>query len=177
WDQVARIAMPWFVFLVAKPRFVRLRVTASWVCHRPWPHAMGFDERRERVRLLSATSASGLERCAMSVETKQPDPPILSPAQSEAVPTWRAAYSDRTSALMALFCQLAHVPFVAPPPRGARKIETGAARKKAGGTPLGRRLSLGGGLQQGRGSGLPCGPGWPFRGSRLPRLGAPGLAH
>ena len=33
--------------------------------------------------------------------------------QSEAVPTLRAAYSDRTSALMALFCELAHDTFVA----------------------------------------------------------------
>jgi hypothetical protein len=71
----------------------------------------------------------------MSVDAEQPrhDPPVLSPVQSEAVPTWRAAYSDRTSALMAAFCELAHVPFVAappPPPRGAPKIERGAGREK-----------------------------------------------
>jgi hypothetical protein len=64
----------------------------------------------------------------MSVETGQPqdDAPVLLPAQSEAVPTWRAAYSDRTSALMAAFCQLAYVPFGAappPPPPGAPRIE------------------------------------------------------
>ena len=69
----------------------------------------------------------------MSVETKQPDPPVLSPAQSEAVPTWRAAYSDRTSALMAAFCQIARVPLAAvspAPPPGSPKTERGGGRKK-----------------------------------------------
>ena len=60
----------------------------------------------------TATAKSRLEGYAMSVDTGESlDPPVLSPAQSDAVPTWRAAYSDRTSALMAAFCQLAYVPF------------------------------------------------------------------
>jgi Lipase (class 3) len=49
----------------------------------------------------------------MSANAKRHWPPALSPTQSEAVPAWRAAYSDRTSALMALFCELAHDTFVA----------------------------------------------------------------
>ncbi|WP_439399991.1 lipase family protein (plasmid) [Bradyrhizobium sp. PMVTL-01] len=49
----------------------------------------------------------------MSAHPKQHWPPDLSPRQSEAVPTLRAAYSDRISALMALFCELAHDTFVA----------------------------------------------------------------
>ncbi|MGB6398502.1 MAG: hypothetical protein WBF73_22870, partial [Bradyrhizobium sp.] len=49
----------------------------------------------------------------MSAKAKRHWPPSLSPMQSEAVPSWRAAYSDRTSALMALFCELAHDTFVA----------------------------------------------------------------
>ena len=38
-------------------------------------------------------------------------PPPLTPGDAESIPTWRAAYSDRTSALMATFSQLAYVPF------------------------------------------------------------------
>jgi triacylglycerol lipase len=49
----------------------------------------------------------------MSANAKRHWPPALSPTQSEAVPAWRAAYSDHTSALMALFCELAHDTFVA----------------------------------------------------------------
>ncbi len=64
----------------------------------------------------------------MSIGTEQPwdHPPDLSPTQSDAVPTRRAAYSDRTSALMAAFCQLAHLPFEPAQPApssGAPKIE------------------------------------------------------
>jgi triacylglycerol lipase len=69
----------------------------------------------------------------MSVDMERPDPPVLSPTQSEAVPTWRAAYSDRTSALMAHFCELARVPLAAAspaPPPGSPKIEREAGRKK-----------------------------------------------
>jgi triacylglycerol lipase len=71
---------------------------------------------------------------SMSVEPVPPqnDPPVLSPAQSEAVPTWRAAYSDRTSALMAAFSQLAYVPFPAatpPPSPGAPKVEKEEGRE------------------------------------------------
>ena len=49
----------------------------------------------------------------MPANAKQHWPPGLSPMQSEAVPSSRAAYSDRTSALMALCCELAHDTFVA----------------------------------------------------------------
>jgi hypothetical protein len=40
----------------------------------------------------------------MSAIAKRHWPPALSPSQSEAVLARRAAYSDRSSALMALFC-------------------------------------------------------------------------
>ncbi len=71
----------------------------------------------------------------MSVDTEKPhdDLPILSPEQSEAVPTWRAAYSDCTSALMAAYCQLAYVPYEpAPPPPapGAPKMEREGGREE-----------------------------------------------
>ena len=49
----------------------------------------------------------------MCAKPKQYWPPPLTAMQSDVVPTWRAAYSDRTSALMALFCELAHDTFVA----------------------------------------------------------------
>lgn len=38
------------------------------------------------------------------------EPPVLTPAGASAAPTWRAAYSDRTAALMAAFSQLAYEP-------------------------------------------------------------------
>jgi triacylglycerol lipase len=38
-------------------------------------------------------------------------PPHLTPTEAENLPTWRAAYSDRTSALMAAFSELAYLPF------------------------------------------------------------------
>ena len=41
-----------------------------------------------------------------------PAPPPLSREFAHAVPTWRAAYSDRTAAMMAHFAWLAYVPFV-----------------------------------------------------------------
>ena len=40
-----------------------------------------------------------------------PPPPAISAALAESLPTWRAAYSDRTCALMAAFCELAYIPF------------------------------------------------------------------
>lgn len=48
----------------------------------------------------------------MSADANPPWPPGLSPTQSDIIPTWRAAYSDRTSALMAHFCELARHAFV-----------------------------------------------------------------
>ena len=60
--------------------------------------------------------------------TKGPqDPPALTPADAEAIPTWRAAYSDRTSALMASFSQLAYLPFLDNAPEPA----PGEPRRKA----------------------------------------------
>jgi len=38
-----------------------------------------------------------------------PPPPMLGPADAHALPTWRAAYSDRTAALMAAFSELAYL--------------------------------------------------------------------
>jgi hypothetical protein len=69
------------------------------------------------------------------------DPPTLSPKQSETIPTWRAAYSDRTSALMAAFSQLAYLPYEAvssPPASGAPKME-----KRTGREELERHLGAG----------------------------------
>jgi triacylglycerol lipase len=78
----------------------------------------------------------------MSANAKWDWPPGLSPTQSEAVPTWRAAYSDRTSALMALFCELAHDTFVADqPPADHAGAPTVAG--KAGRNELKRRLEAG----------------------------------
>jgi hypothetical protein len=52
-------------------------------------------------------------KAGISANAKQHWPGSLSPIQSEAVPSSRAAYSDCTSALMALFRELAHATFVA----------------------------------------------------------------
>ena len=38
-----------------------------------------------------------------------PPPPILGPGDAHALPTWRAAYSDRTAAMMAAFSELAYL--------------------------------------------------------------------
>jgi hypothetical protein len=38
--------------------------------------------------------------------------PKLAPADAQSLPTWRAAYADRTAWLMAVFSQLAYIPFV-----------------------------------------------------------------
>ncbi|MGH7025477.1 MAG: lipase family protein [Caulobacteraceae bacterium] len=40
-----------------------------------------------------------------------PPLPSLTPADAKALPTWRAAYSDRTAAMMATFSWLAYLPF------------------------------------------------------------------
>jgi lipase (class 3) len=78
----------------------------------------------------------------MSADPKQHWPPDLSPTQSDALPTWRAAYSDRTSALMALFCELAHDAFVAD--RGiADPAETPPFAAQARRNELKRRLEAG----------------------------------
>jgi hypothetical protein len=70
----------------------------------------------------------------MSTNAKQHWPPGLSPTQSEAVPSLRPAYSDRTSAMMALFCELAHDTFVADQSpadqAGAPTVAGGAGRKE-----------------------------------------------
>jgi hypothetical protein len=56
--------------------------------------------------------ASGL---ALDSQSKSPaderDPPRLSATEICNLPTWRAAYSDRTCSVMALFAQLAYLPF------------------------------------------------------------------
>ena len=71
------------------------------------------------------------------------DPPVLSASYAHAVPTWRAAYSDRTAAMMAAFSQLAYAPFqnvVAPEGQPRPEIDGGrqllAEHLKAGGFEL-----------------------------------------
>jgi hypothetical protein len=63
---------------------------------------------------------------------KEPNsPPYLSESYAHAIPTWRAAYSDRTAAMMAAFSQLAYVPFVddqPPPAKGQPKREVEGGR-------------------------------------------------
>jgi triacylglycerol lipase len=76
-----------------------------------------------------------LQEHDMSADTTQaqPDPPNLSPVQSEMIPTWRAAYSDHTSALMARFCWFAHLLFEPTrhvPGSGAPDIQAPGGRKK-----------------------------------------------
>ena len=79
----------------------------------------------------------------MFANAKRHWPPALSPTQSEAVPTW-PAYSDRTSALMAHFCELAHDTFVADqaPPEDHAGAPT--VPGEAGRNELKRRLEAGG---------------------------------
>jgi Lipase (class 3) len=79
----------------------------------------------------------------MSANAKRHWPPALSPTQSEAVPTW-PAYSDRTSALMAHFCEFAHDTFVADqaPPEDHAGAPT--VPGEAGRNELKRRLEAGG---------------------------------
>ena len=70
------------------------------------------------------------------------DPPPLDPVDAVLLPTWRAAYSDRTSSLMATFAQLAYIPFVdvqPPPDQGQPKLE-----KPDGRDQLAAALALGG---------------------------------
>ena len=81
-------------------------------------------------------------RTHVSANAKRHWPPGLSPTKSEAVPTWRAAYSDRTSALMALFCELARDTFVSnqvPADQAGAPTIAGAA----GRSELKRRLEAG----------------------------------
>src|SRR5215469_3711503 len=77
----------------------------------------------------------------MSANAKRHWPPALSPAQSEVIP-WRAAYSDRTSALMALFCELAHDAFVSDRPP-LDQAGTPELSEEAGRNELKRRLEAG----------------------------------
>lgn len=59
-------------------------------------------------------------------------PPHLTPAEADSAPTWRAAYSDRTSALMAAFSELAYLPFEegagGPPQPGQPRAEREGGR-------------------------------------------------
>jgi hypothetical protein len=60
------------------------------------------------------------------------DPPMLTEAYAHAVPTWRAAYADRTAAMLAAFSQLAYVPFAddqPPPAKGQPKLEVPGGRE------------------------------------------------
>jgi triacylglycerol lipase len=71
-------------------------------------------------------------------------PPPLSEVDAASAPTWRAAYADRTSALMATFSQLAYVPFeVDQPAPVARQPK---AERPDGRQDLAQRLA-GGGFQ------------------------------
>ncbi len=79
----------------------------------------------------------------MSASAKHHCPPSLLPKQSEALPTWRAAYSDRTSALMALFCELAHDTFVADQTFADRSGAPLVVVPEAGRKELKRRLEAG----------------------------------
>jgi hypothetical protein len=103
----------------------------------------------------------------MSANATQPWPPDLSPTQSEAIPTWRAAYSDRTSALMALFCELAHHMFVA---------DQAPADQEAGRKELERRLQAGSfRLIRVFKSSVPRSPGRTFCGSCVSRQRGKGV--
>ena len=61
------------------------------------------------------------------------EPPVLTSADAHALPTWRAAYSDRTAAMMAAFAQLAYVPFTneKPSPGGVRPETPGGRERLA----------------------------------------------
>jgi triacylglycerol lipase len=48
----------------------------------------------------------------MPYSTPASAPPKLTMADAQSLPTWRAAYSDRTAWLMAVFSELAYVPFI-----------------------------------------------------------------
>jgi hypothetical protein len=69
-------------------------------------------------------------------------PPAITPDLARDIPTWRAAYSDRTSALMAAFCQLAYISFdpSAPSAAGAPPPADAAANR----AELEQRLAEGG---------------------------------
>jgi triacylglycerol lipase len=74
--------------------------------------------------------------------TSPQDPPVLAPALASQIPTWRAAYSDRTSALMAAFCQLAYVPFEVNQP--APVAQSPKIEREGGREDLTARLQAGG---------------------------------
>ena len=71
------------------------------------------------------------------------EPPILAAADAKSLPTWRAAYSDRTAWLMAVFSQLAYVPFVDAQPQ-QRTGGGGKALKPEGWAALDPFLGPGG---------------------------------
>ena len=72
-----------------------------------------------------------------------PPLPSLTPADASALPTWRAAYSDRTAALMATFSWLAYLPF---DPDGKATSSDGRKTKVRpdGPADLERHLKVGG---------------------------------
>jgi triacylglycerol lipase len=69
-------------------------------------------------------------------------PPHLTPADAVSAPTWRAAYSDRTAALMATFSELAYLPFE----EGGASVEAGEPRaeRQDGRSRLASALAEGG---------------------------------
>jgi triacylglycerol lipase len=60
----------------------------------------------ERAQAAASAPASAAPS-AKSVR----DPPHLTPEMTASAPTWRAAYSDRTCALMSAFSEMAYLPF------------------------------------------------------------------
>ena len=77
------------------------------------------------------------------------EPPVLTPADAQAVPTWRAAYSDRTSAMMAAFSQLAYLPFEdAPAPVGGPRPEKPGGRQQLADCLAGGKFELKGIINQ-----------------------------
>ncbi|MBV9996555.1 MAG: lipase family protein [Caulobacteraceae bacterium] len=78
---------------------------------------------------------------------KPPAPPRLTAGDAVAIPTWRAAYSDRTAALMAIFSELAYIPFVdaqPPPGPGAAKAEKPGGRDALAACLAGGKFALAG---------------------------------
>jgi len=68
-----------------------------------------------------------------------PPLPSLTPADAAALPTWRAAYSDRTAAMMATFSWLAYLPF---DPEGKSTAREGHRTKAMPNGPADLELKL-----------------------------------